>query len=167
MDRKKIRPILSASYGQNTGNQKIGAAYAFKIEWDGALPMKLLHARMFLKENKNDELKMRCRIAKVDSSNGMPGEDITKKSIITTFKKDKGWITSDLKNHDVYVNRRNFFLVFEWLPGEEQTYTPMYAIGLSFDSEVYNRSNAMGEWCKNPNDIIYGLKVEYTPSQLK
>ena len=97
----------------------------------------------------------------------MPGEDITKKSIITTFKKDKGWITSDLKNHDVYVNRRNFFLVFEWLPGEEQTYTPMYAIGLSFDSEVYNRSDAMGEWRKNSNDLIYGLKVEFTPSQSK
>ncbi|WP_445666273.1 carboxypeptidase-like regulatory domain-containing protein [Fodinibius sp. AD559] len=30
---KKIRPVLSTSYGRNIEHEKIGAAYAFKIKW--------------------------------------------------------------------------------------------------------------------------------------
>lgn len=158
---KKIRPVLSASYGRNIGHKKIGAAYAFRIKWGGPLPVKLLQARMFLKRNENDELRMRCRIADVDTTTNFPGDDITEKSIITTSEKDKGWITCDIRKHDIYVNKRNFFLVFEWLPNKEQTYTPMFAVGFSFDSEVYDRTHVMGKWRKNPNDLVYSLKVEY------
>lgn len=158
---KKIRPVLSASYGRNMGQKKIGAAFAFRINWDGPLPVKLLHARMFLKKNKNQEIRMRCRIADIDTTTNFPGDDITEKSIITTSEKDKGWISCDFKKHNIYVNKRNFFLVFEWLSSKDQTYTPMFAIGLFFESDVYNRSHAMAKWRENPNDLVYSLKVEY------
>lgn len=57
--------------------------------------MKILHARMFLKKNENVELKMRCRIAEIDTTNKFPGDDIVEKFIITTVEKDKGWISCD------------------------------------------------------------------------
>ena len=87
---KKIRPILSASYGRNISHEKIGAAYAFRINWDGSLPLKLLHARMFLKRNLNDSLKMRCSIAAVDSSSKLPGRNLIQQAVVTTLSKDKG-----------------------------------------------------------------------------
>ncbi|WP_445666274.1 hypothetical protein [Fodinibius sp. AD559] len=53
---------------------------------------------MFLKKNENVELKMRCRIAEIDTTNKFPGDDIVEKSIITTVEKDKDGSAVILKN---------------------------------------------------------------------
>lgn len=152
---------MNASYGISVPNDEIGAAYAFKIHWDGKLPYKLLHARMFLTENPNEVLRMRCRIAAVDSATNLPGESLLNEAVITTFKKDKGWVTCDMNEDQFYLNNRDFYIIFELLPDENATETPMFAISFTSKSEVYDRFQAMGKWRKNLNNLIYSIKVEY------
>ncbi|MDZ7773195.1 MAG: carboxypeptidase-like regulatory domain-containing protein [Balneolaceae bacterium] len=159
---KKVRPILgSGARGLARGGDRIGAAFAFRVNWNRFLPLKLLHARMFLKRNKNDSLKMRCSIAAVDSSSKRPGRNLIPQAVITTSTKDKGWITCDFNKHDIYIEQKHFYVIFEWLTNKNHVYAPMYATGAFFNSTGYMRSHAMGKWKEAPSGLIYSLKVQY------
>jgi hypothetical protein len=160
---KKIPPILGGgARGLARTGGRFGAAFAFRVSWDQSLPLKLLHARMFLKRNKNDSLKIRCSIAAADASSKLPGKNVIEQAAITTTTKDKGWITCDFSKHNIYVEQKHFFIVFEWLTDKKNIYAPMFATGgLFFNSQVYMRGHAMGEWEEVPGDLIYSLKVQY------
>lgn len=160
---KKIPPILGGgARGLARVGGRFGAAFAFRVSWNQFLPLKLLHARMFLKRNKYESLKMRCSIAAVDSSSKLPGKNLIRKAAITTTTKDKGWITCDFNKHGVYVERKHFFVIFEWLTDKKHVYAPMFATGgLFFNSEGYMRGHAMDEWEEIPDNLIYSLKVQY------
>jgi hypothetical protein len=162
---KKIKPVLSGAYGRSYSKKNIRATYAFKVQWDKSLPLRILHTRMYLKENHNDgRVKLRCRIMNVDSKTGLPDEDLMDYNI-TGSAKDRGWVTCDFLDKDIYIDESSFFVVFEWLRESskvvEQPVAAMFGIGIFFDSEVYVRDHALGRWKKNPNDIIYSVKVEY------
>ena len=112
----------------------IGAAYAFKIERDKSLPIRILHTRMHLRTNHNDEpVKLRCRITGVDPETGWPGDDLMHYNIIGSAK-DRGWVTCDFSAKNIYIDKSSFFAVFEWLRDSskpaEQRVAPMFSIGL-------------------------------------
>lgn len=159
---KKVRPILgSGARGLAQVGGKLGAAFAFKVSWNQSLPLKLLHARMFLKRNKNDSLKMRCSIAAVDSSSKLPGRNLIPQAAVTSSRKDNGWITCDFNDNDMYIEQEQFFVIFEWLTNKKHVYAPMFATGVFFNSNGYMRSHAMGKWKEVPSGLIYSLKVQY------
>jgi hypothetical protein len=108
---------------------------------------------MYLKDNHNDgRVKLRCRIMNVDSKTGLPDEDLMDYNI-TGSAKDRGWVTCDFLDKDIYIDESS--------KAVEQPVAAMFGTGIFFDSEVYVRDHALGRWKKNPNDLIYSVKVEY------
>lgn len=159
---KKVRPIFgSGARGLAQAGGRFGAAFAFRVSWDQSMPLKLLHARMFLKSNRNDSLKMRCSIAAVNSSSKLPGRNLIQQAVVTTTTKDKGWVTCDFNKHDIYIEQNHFFVIFEWLTDKNHVYAPMFATGAFFNSQGYMRSHTMEKWEEAPNSLIYSLKVQY------
>ncbi|MDZ7756504.1 carboxypeptidase-like regulatory domain-containing protein [Rhodohalobacter sp.] len=160
---KKVRPLIgSASYGLRTHPERLGAAFAFRVSWEGNLPIKILHSRMFLMRDRDDPLKIRCGIAKADSLTGLPSNEFYNRRNTTTAAKEKGWFTCDFDEEYLWVDEKEFFVVFEWLSEQDKRIVPMVAIDPFFKSDAYIRHHSFDEW-KKPfvDNLIYSIKIEY------
>lgn len=160
---KKIPPIMgSASYGFRTHPERLGAAFAFRVTWDKNLPIKILHSRILLKRASNDSLKIRCGIAKVDPETKLPANEFVNNRVVSTAAKEKGWMTCNFDKENIFIDEREFFIVFEWLNKEDERIVPMIATGLFFKSDSYIRHHALAKWEKSFTDnLIYSVKVGY------
>ncbi|WP_445664030.1 carboxypeptidase-like regulatory domain-containing protein [Fodinibius sp. AD559] len=158
---KKIPPIFSASLGIWTHPERLGAAFAFKINWEKQLPLQILYSRIFLKRNTNTSVHIRCGLTEVNYETGMPAQPLIPKTINITTTTQKGWATCDFRNQDLYMDSEEFFVVFEWLTPQDERIIPMIATNPFFESDTYIRHHSLAEWKKSSTDLIYSVKVEY------
>lgn len=158
---KKIPPILSASLGIRTHPERLGAAFAFKIDWDKKLPLRILYSRIFLKRNTNTPVHIRCGLTEVDPETGMPAHPLIPKRVTITTTTQKGWATCDFRDQDLYMDSQEFFVVFEWLTPQDERIIPMIATNPFFKSDTYIRHHSLAKWEKSSTDLIYSIKVEY------
>ncbi|HEX6983454.1 MAG TPA: carboxypeptidase-like regulatory domain-containing protein [Balneolaceae bacterium] len=156
---KKIAPIIGGG-GYSMASDYV--AYGFKIEWNKKLPIQILYSRMYLRENKNVfPLKMRCRIVGVNPKTGEPGKNLTPEYAIVSTDENKGWVTCNWPNKEVYINKSSFFILFEWLPNRKKKWAPKFSEAFFFKSKVYLKNGIMDDWEIEPSDLIYSLKVAY------
>jgi len=158
---KKIPPLLSASLGIWTHPERLGAAFAFKINWDKQLPLQILYSRIFLKRNTDNPIHIRCSLTEVDPKTGMPAHPSIPKIVDISTNTQKGWATCDFRSKNLYMDSEEFFIVFEWLTPQEKRIIPMIATSPFFKSDTYIRHHALAEWKKSSVDLIYSIKVEY------
>lgn len=158
---KKFSPVLSASVGIWTHPERLGAAFAFKVKWDKRLPLHILYSRIYLKRNTKKAVHIRCGLAETNPETGMPSHFLIPKTVDITSTTQKGWATCDFRKQDLYINTKEFFVVFEWLTPQDERVIPMIATNPFFNSDTYIRHHALAEWEKLSTDLIYSVKVEY------
>lgn len=158
---KKRPPLISASLGIWTHPERLGAAFAFKVNWDKRLPLKILYSRIFLKRNSNASVHIRCGIAKADPQTGMPAHSLIPITIDITTATQKGWATCDFRDQTLYVDSKEFFVVFEWLTPQEERIIPMIATAPFFNSDTFIRHHALAEWKRSSTDLVYSVQAQY------
>lgn len=131
---RKIRPAISGILGNkyynassiHTDSITAGAAMALLIENkppnynpEIRLPYYATHTRLRIQHNSFDKFRVRVRFLAVDSLTGLPSKDLINESIIATSAMTRGWLDIDLTKYNVIIQKPAFFLVFEWLIGDE------------------------------------------------
>lgn len=159
----KIRPVMPGAYGASGPGETVGAAFAFKIKPGRTSPVRPLYARMFLRDNPNDSLRIRCSFMDVNSE-GQPGKNLIPKTYILTSDQKKGWVTCDFTDDLLLIKEKEFFLIFEWLKmkGSEND-APMFGMGVATQSHPFIKAHPFGTWIKEgwAKNLVYSLKVEY------
>ena len=160
---KNVRPTPGGVYGASGPGENVGAAFAFRVTIKNEKPIRPLFARLFIKENKNDTLKIRCRFLEVDSM-GKPGADIVQKNYLHIKTDSRGWSTCDFTEDFILLEKKDFFLVFEWLKETDGiNEAPLLATSFGFKSEPLIRAHPFGSWRSEnwAKNLVYSLKIEY------
>jgi len=86
-------------------------------------PLYIENAILKISKNTLKEFKVRLRIMEVDSSSGLPGNDILKENAIITSSIKEGWIFFDLVKYKILITKPSFYLVFEWILEDNERLT--------------------------------------------
>jgi hypothetical protein len=79
-------------------------------------PIRLLKASIYLAQSDLDSVTLRLNFYSLE--NQLPGERLIEKNIIKTFPVKKGWLTFDLNEAGIFINK-DFVVSFEYLPDEK------------------------------------------------
>ncbi len=109
-----------------TDSVAAGAAMALLIEnkypaYNPELvpPYYIKRARLRIAKNTMDDFKIRVRILEHDTVSGLPGNDLFHENKIIISSINKGWIEFDLERYNIRIERKSFFIAFEWLVDKE------------------------------------------------
>ncbi|WP_162427150.1 carboxypeptidase-like regulatory domain-containing protein [Pontibacter pudoricolor] len=108
-------------------------------------PSDILSATLYLVSNKIDSANMRINF--YENVDGMPGERIVEKSIIKRLPMNQGWVTINLEECNITVDK-DFFIGFEYLPDPSHKEKYLFSFGAAFGGSYYTRKVSLGEWDK-------------------
>jgi hypothetical protein len=108
-------------------------------------PSDILSATLYLISNKIDSANMRINFYR--NADGMPGERIIEKSIIKRLPMKQGWVTINLEDHNITVDK-DFFIGFEYLPDPNHKELHLFSFGGAFGGNHFMRKVSLGEWQK-------------------
>ncbi len=80
------------------------------------------------------------------ANNGLPGDRIIDKNILERMSVKKGWLTIDLTDEDIVIDK-DFFIGFEFMPEKKLTkYSLSY--GAQVSGSCITRKSSLGTWEK-------------------
>ena len=95
-----------------------GGAVAMLVESPDA-PWLLEKLQIRLMYSSKDTLQLRFHIYEFDSVTEKPGDDLLENEIILRETRRFGWLRYDLSDEKIIINRKKFFLGFEWIDTRE------------------------------------------------
>jgi len=135
-------PLISGN-AQSRNSDDI-SELAKLIELNGK-PSELLSATLYLKSWKIDSASFRINF--LENIDGAPGERIVEKSIIKRLPLKKGWVTVDLAQYDIILDKE-FFISFEYLPDSTHKEKFLFIYGGALGGSYYSRNVSLGDWKK-------------------
>ncbi|MFT2008735.1 carboxypeptidase-like regulatory domain-containing protein [Pontibacter sp. 13R65] len=108
-------------------------------------PSELLSATLYLKSLKIDSASFRINF--LDSVDGEPGDRIVEKSIIRRLPLTSGWVTVDLEQYNIVIEK-DFFISFEYLPDPNYNEKFLFYYGGALGGNYYSRNVSLGNWKK-------------------
>ncbi|MEJ8757375.1 carboxypeptidase-like regulatory domain-containing protein [Pontibacter sp. H259] len=108
-------------------------------------PSDLLAVSLYLRSEKIDSATMRINF--YENAKGDPGERLVEKSIIKRLPMRKGWVTIDLADYAIVVDK-DFFIGFEYLPDPSHKGEFMFTYGGDIGGFHHNRKASLGKWEK-------------------
>lgn len=91
-----------------------GGAIALLVEAPSSFSV-IDKLQMRLMYNSKPTLQFRFHIYEFDSVRQVPGKDLLTKEIILKEDKKFGWLRFDLSQYQIQLNRKKFFIGFEWI----------------------------------------------------
>ena len=133
-----------------------GGAVALLIESPGN-PVYVERLQVRLMYNSKDTLILRLHFFDYDSVLDCPGKELLAKEILLRENKRFGWLRFDLSKHSIIVNRKKFFVAFEWID-DQQTRSRMLN-GLRtwerWKKEQYLAGNKKVEYIAPSADLLH------------
>ena len=83
-------------------------------------------------------------------NDGRPGERLVEQSIIQTKAIREGWLTFDLREHNLYLKGK-FVAAIEFLPNKKTKQPVYYEVKLGGSAKSFVRTNSQGEWSVPPH----------------
>lgn len=108
-------------------------------------PSELLAATLYLKSWKIDSASFRINF--LESVDEAPGKRIVEKSIIKRLPLKKGWVTVDLAQYSITMDK-DFFISFEYLPDSSHKEKFLFIYGGALGGNYYSRNVSLGDWEK-------------------
>jgi len=108
-------------------------------------PSDILSISLYLISNKIDSANIRINF--YENLGYDPGERIVEKSIIKRLPLNKGWVTLDLENYNIVINK-DFFIGFEYLPDPSHKGEFLFTYGGDIGGFHHNRKVSLGKWEK-------------------
>jgi hypothetical protein len=136
-----------------------GGAVALLIEAPGN-PVYAEKLQVRLMYNSKDTLTLRLHFFDYDSILDCPGTELLAKEILLQENKRFGWLRFDLSKHSIIVNKKKFFIAFEWID-DQQTRSRMLS-GLrtweKWKKEQYVAGNKKVEYIAPSADLLPSYK---------
>jgi len=133
-----------------------GGAVALLVEAP-ANPVYVEKLQVRLMYNSKDTLTLRLHFFDYDSILNCPGKELGEKEILLQENKRFGWLRFDLSKHSIIVNKKKFFVAFEWIDNQ-QTRSRMLS-GLraweKWKKEQYLAANKKVEYIAPSADLPY------------
>ncbi len=108
-------------------------------------PSDILSATLYLRSYKIDSATMRINF--YENVDGLPGQRIIEKSIIKRLPLKQGWVTINLEDYNITVDK-DFFIGFEYLPDPNHKEPYLFTFGGAFGGNHFMRKVSLGEWKK-------------------
>jgi hypothetical protein len=95
-----------------------GGAVALLVEApDNPVYVEKLQVRLMY--NSKDTLTLRLHFFDYDSILNCPGRELLEKEILLQENKRFGWLRFDLSKHSIIINKKKFFIGFEWIDDQQ------------------------------------------------
>ncbi|MBC5775199.1 carboxypeptidase-like regulatory domain-containing protein [Pontibacter sp. KCTC 32443] len=108
-------------------------------------PSDILSVSLYLRSDKIASANMRINF--YENANGDPGERMVEESIIKRLPLNKGWVTIDLEDYNITVDK-DFFIAFEYLPDPRHKGEFMFTYGGDLGGSHHTRKASLGKWEK-------------------
>ena len=159
----KFTPLLKWGYlGARAPDPNYSSRYAIKLSWEKSLPFHFTNTRLHLaKDGGVDTLTMRVYLAAIDSATGRPGTILTKKNIVKQFTVEDGWLTFDLRDYNFWINEREFFLIYEWVPPRSNAGNVLPAFTTKLGRTGFYFANCADEWNHYAHNLLFSMEGAY------
>lgn len=141
-------PLISGNAQSSNSNDISELAKLIKLN---EKPSELLSTTLYLRSWKIDSASFRINF--LESIDGEPGKRIVEKSIIKRLPLRKGWVTVDLEQYNIIMDK-DFFISFEYLPDSSHKEKFLFIYGGALGGSYYSRNVSLADWEKG-----YGARM--------